>query len=118
GIVNAHPVIELPFEFNLPAALASSGVLLIGYQLYLNRREQREPGFATQGLNAYARTRWVESIMRDGGKDVLAVQALRNSVMAASIMASTAILLVIGTLNLGADGARLERMLRALPHVP
>jgi uncharacterized membrane protein len=56
--------------------------------------------------------------MREGNKDILAVQTLRNSVMAASIMASTAILLVIGTLSLGSDGARLERMLSTLASKP
>jgi uncharacterized membrane protein len=40
-------------------------------------------------------------IMNSGGKmDILAIQTLRNSVMAANFMASTAILLIIGTLNI------------------
>jgi uncharacterized membrane protein len=107
-------MIRVALELNLVAALIAGGLLIVAYHLYIDRRERRQPGYATQGLNALARTRWVEGVMRDGRKDVLAVQTLRNSVMAASIMASTAILLVIGTLNLGADGARLEQMLGAL----
>ncbi|MCC7080341.1 MAG: DUF599 domain-containing protein [Burkholderiales bacterium] len=107
-------MIQIAFKFNLLAALVAGACLILAYHFYIGRRERRQPGYATQGLNALARVRWVECIMGDGRKDVLAVQTLRNSVMAASIMASTAILLVIGTLNLGADGARLEQMLGAL----
>jgi uncharacterized membrane protein len=105
-------------HLHLAAALALGGGLLLAYQLYVHRREKRQPGFATQSLNALSRTRWVECVMHGEHKDVLAVQTLRNSVMAASIMASTAILLVIGTLNLGADDARLERMLTVFSRLP
>ena len=101
------------YQFDIVWALLLGGGLILAYQLYLSRRERRQPGRATHALNALARTRWVEAIMQDSRKDVLAVQTLRNSVMAASMMASTAILLVVGTLNLGADGARLEQLLRA-----
>jgi uncharacterized membrane protein len=107
-------MVHIVFEFDLLAALIAGGCLILAYHFYIDRRERRQPGYATQGLNALARMRWVEHIMRETGKDVLAVQTLRNSVMAASIMASTAILLVIGTLNMGADGARLEQMLGPL----
>ncbi|HEX5959147.1 MAG TPA: DUF599 domain-containing protein, partial [Hyphomicrobiaceae bacterium] len=103
----------LAYRPSLAAALILGGLVIVAYEIYINRRERHHPGSGTQALNALARTRWVESIMREGRRDVLAVQTLRNSVMAASIMASTAILLVIGTLNLGAEGARLEAMLGA-----
>ena len=39
-------------------------------------------------------------VMSKENKDILAIQTLRNSVMAASFMASTSILLIIGTLNI------------------
>jgi uncharacterized membrane protein len=39
-------------------------------------------------------------IISKGNKDILAIQTLRNSVMSASFMASTSILLMIGTLNI------------------
>jgi uncharacterized membrane protein len=103
----------LAYRPSLAVALIVGGLVIVAYEIYINRRERHRPGSGTQALNALARTRWVESIMREGRGDVLAVQTLRNSVMAASIMASTAILLVIGTLNLGAEGARLEAMLGA-----
>lgn len=101
-------------DFGIVLALLVGGGLILSYQLYLSYRERKQPGYATHGLNALARIRWVETVMQDGRKDVLAVQTLRNSMMAASIMASTAILLVIGALNLGVESDKLETLLRAL----
>ena len=51
------------------------------------------------GLARRTRTLWVETIM-SGGKDVLAVQTLRNWTMAATFLASTAILIGLGVFNL------------------
>jgi uncharacterized membrane protein len=109
-----RPVIAVSFHLTLVAALLLGGGVLLAYHFYLDRRERKQPGFATQGLNALARARWVDRVMREGSKDILAVQTLRNSVMAASMMASTAILLVIGTLNLGSNDARLEHVLNSV----
>jgi len=77
------------------------------YQLYLGRRIRRDPSFsALYGMNA-ARAAWVEGVMRDG-RDILAIQTLRNSTMASSFMASTAILLIIGVLTLSSQGDKLS----------
>jgi uncharacterized membrane protein len=43
------------------------------------------------------------------GTEITAVQTLRNSVMAASFMASTAILLIIGTLTVSSDLEKVSR---------
>jgi len=74
--------------------------LVIGYQLYLRYRLRRNPAYTIQAINAQAREVWVESVMTAPGKEILAVQTLRNSTMAATFLASTAILLIIGVLNL------------------
>jgi len=58
------------------------------------------PESSAHALNAKIRVRWVEKIMRSRNMEILAIQTLRNSVMAASFMASTAILLIIGALNI------------------
>ena len=50
------------------------------------------------GIGNHARERWVREIMRDQ-RDILAVQTLRNHVMAATFLASTAILISLGLLN-------------------
>lgn len=48
------------------------------------------------------------------GKDILAVQTLRNSTMAATFLASTAVLLIIGVLTLSGQGDKLENTWHAL----
>lgn len=84
----------------------SLGAVVI-YQLYLRWRDARNPtASALYGMNA-ARMAWVEGVMRDG-RDILAVQTLRNSTMASSFMASTAILLIIGVLTLSAQGDKMS----------
>jgi uncharacterized membrane protein len=45
------------------------------------------------------RTLWVKNMMEGGKKDVLPVQTLRNLTMAASFLASTAIIVGLGILN-------------------
>jgi len=46
--------------------------------------------------------------MRDEQKSVLAVQTLRNSTMAATFLASTSVLLIIGVLTLSEQGGKFE----------
>jgi len=81
-------------------AFSTSLGLILGYQLYLLYRLRNNPAYTIQAINAQAREIWVESIMTSRERDVLAVQTLRNSTMAATFLASTAILLIIGVLNL------------------
>ncbi|BAN36382.1 hypothetical protein SCD_n02580 [Sulfuricella denitrificans skB26] len=80
--------------------------LVIAYQLYLKYKEAKNPAYTVAAVNVMARSAWVETIMREG-KDILAVQTLRNSTMAATFLASTAILLIIGVLTLSGQEARL-----------
>ncbi len=90
-----------------------SAASLLGYQFYLNWRTRRHPESSAQDVMLVAREAWVESVMRDR-RDILAVQTLRNSTMAASFMASTAILLIIGVLTLSAQGDKLSGTWHAL----
>lgn len=90
------------------AALAASALLLVAYHLFLRRKERRNPAYTVQAVNAIARTAWVECIMSEPGKELLAVQTLRNSTMAATFLASTAVLLIIGVLSLTGQGDKLE----------
>lgn len=83
-----------------------SALLLLAYQLYMRYKASRNPAYTIQGVNTIARTAWVETIMREG-KDILAVQTLRNSTMAATFLASTAVLLIIGVLTLSGQGDKL-----------
>jgi uncharacterized membrane protein len=53
-------------------------------------------------------------IMRQEGREILAVQTLRNSTMAATFLASTAVLFIIGVLSLSGQGDKLEGTWHAL----
>ena len=84
-----------------------SVLLVVTYQLYLRNKEKKNPAYTVKAVNVLARTAWVETVMREG-KDILAVQTLRNSTMAATFLASTSVLLIIGVLTLSGQEARLE----------
>lgn len=104
----------------LPAAYAAdalsfllSAMLLILYHWLLRRKELRSPSFTVQAVNRIARTAWVENVMREG-KDILAVQTLRNSTMAATFLASTAVFMIIGVLTLSGQSDKLDATWHAL----
>ncbi len=95
------------------AGFTASLVLLISYQAYLRYRLSKDPGYTVQRVNNLVRGAWVREIMRrrDG---ILAVQTLRNSMMAAVFLASTAVLLIIGVLTLSEQGDKLRTTWQAL----
>lgn len=96
------------FSFDLAAFLFS--VTLIGaYYLFLNLRLRQDPTYTIQGVNELARALWVINVMNNPSRDVMAVQTLRNFVMGASLMASTAALLIIGTLTLSGQAENIAR---------
>jgi uncharacterized membrane protein len=85
--------------FNIISFIVSS-VLVLAYYFYLGRQSRRASGSKVHALNAKIRARWVHRVMSSGKMDILAIQTLRNSLMAANFMATTAVLLIIGILNL------------------
>lgn len=95
-------------------SLMASILLVIAYHLFLRRKIRKDPTYTVGAINRIARTAWVETIMYDGNKDVLAIQTLRNSTMAATFLASTSVLLIIGVLTLSEQGGKLEATWHAL----
>lgn len=91
------------------AAVAISLALIVSYYVFLFARVRRNPDYTVQAINNKARVLWVAAVMRDRSKDIMAVQALRNYVMAATFMASSAVLLIIGTLTLSGQAESLAR---------
>jgi len=88
--------------------------MIAAYHLYLRWHLTRhDPHYTIQAIQADARRHWVESVMRDK-RDILAVQTLRNSTMAATFLASTAVLLIMGTLSLSEHGNDVAHALHAL----
>lgn len=73
-------------------------VLLSGYHLYWAWQVRRAPLMTYLGVTRHLRYMWVESIMRER-RDILSVQTLRNWIMAASFLASTAMLIGLGLLS-------------------
>lgn len=69
--------------------------LLCGYHLRLYRQVRKEPMTTAIGLTNHARRVWVQSIIAEK-RDILAVQTLRNWLMAATFLASTSILISLG----------------------
>ncbi|KAF8097111.1 hypothetical protein N665_0294s0017 [Sinapis alba] len=68
--------------------------LMIFYHLWLLNRIIHRPSSTVIGLNAFNRRLWVQAMMEDVSKNgVLAVQTLRNNIMASTLLASTAIML-------------------------
>ena len=89
------------------AGAGASLALLVAYHVFLRVKLRADPLYTIQAVNALARAAWVESVMTAGTKDVLAVQTLRNSIMGATFLSSTAVLLIIGVLTLTGQGEHL-----------
>jgi uncharacterized membrane protein len=85
----------------------ASVLLLVAYHAFLRFKLQRDPLYTIQAVNAVARATWVETVMTAGNKDILAVQTLRNSIMGATFLSSTSVLLIIGVLTLSGQGENL-----------
>lgn len=81
--------------------------MLVAYHVSLRLRVRKDPTYTVQAVNRIARTAWVKSVMAEN-KAILAVQTLRNSTMAATFLASTSVLLIIGTLTLSGQGDQLS----------
>lgn len=95
-------------------SLGITAALLLLYHVYLYFKVQRNPAYTIQAVNHLVRIAWVESVMADDRKDILAIQTLRNSTMAATFLASTAVLLIIGTLTLSGQADKLDTTWHAL----
>jgi len=104
----------LSLFFNDIFSFTFSALLLIVYHVYLRRKVRRDPTYTVQAVNVIARTAWVETLMAPGKPDVIAIQTLRNSTMAATFLASTAVLLIIGVLTLSGQGDKLSSTWHAL----
>jgi uncharacterized membrane protein len=95
-------------------SFAISAALLLAYHVYLRYRVRHNPAYTVQAVNVLARTAWVEVMMGLGKPDVIPIQTLRNSTMAATFLASTAVLLIIGVLTLSGQGEKLSTTWHAL----
>ena len=86
-------------------ALATSVLLIGGYELRLWATERRNPQSTARAAHAALREEWVRALSGQSGSEIVAVQTLRNSLMSATISASTAALALVGTLSLTVSSA-------------
>ncbi|MFA9461358.1 DUF599 domain-containing protein [Thiohalorhabdus methylotrophus] len=88
-------------------------LLLAGYHLRLLHRMRAAPETTALGVARRVRDVWVELVMAER-RDILAVQTLRNWTMAATFLASTAMLIALGILSIAATSARALEVSRLL----
>jgi uncharacterized membrane protein len=88
------PIISLP-EILL---VASTAVVIIAYHLYLYIKVRQNPLTTAVGITNHARQMWVKEVIQDK-RDILAIQTLRNQTMAATFLASTSILISLGSFS-------------------
>jgi len=88
---------------------SASFLLLIIYHAHLIYRIKTKPLTTTIGVTNHLRGHWVESIM-EHNRDILAVQTLRNWVMASSFLASTAILISLGLVSIAASPEKMAEI--------
>ncbi|WOL05185.1 hypothetical protein Cni_G13911 [Canna indica] len=68
--------------------------ILSAYHLWLLHRIIKHPTKTVVGINSIHRRLWVQTMMKDPAKyGVLAVQTLRNNIMASTLLSTTAIML-------------------------
>lgn len=89
------------------ACVGASVLMIALYEAWFHRRARRHPLRVARAAHGRIRALWVRSLMREPGQELLAVQTIRNSVMSASVTASTAVLALMGALSL--MGGRLPR---------
>lgn len=97
------------------AAFATAAVL-VGYEVSLALAQRRRPDRMARTAHANLREDWFVAVSNQKGSEILAVQTLRNAVMSASIIASTAALGLMGTVTLAVPSLHAEISAAPLPH--
>lgn len=81
---------------------ATTVAVLVAYEVSLAVAQRRRPDEMARSAHATLREDWFAAISAHPGTEVLAVQTLRNSLMSATMTASTAVLALMGTVSLAA----------------
>jgi hypothetical protein len=83
-------------------ALLVTVAVLTGYEATLMVMQRRDPSRLARSAHANLRQEWFAAVSAQNGSEILAVQTLRNSLMSATMTASTAVLGLIGTVTMAA----------------
>jgi hypothetical protein len=81
------------------AVLATIAILFLNEAVLLFV-QRRNPGALARTAHAGLREEWFVAISKQPGSELLAVQTIRNSLMSATMTASTAVLGLVGTITL------------------
>lgn len=101
---------ELLAEFETDiVALVLSALSVVAYYLFLSMKVRENPTYTIHGVHELARRLWVANIMRNPAQGIMGVQTLRNWIMGSTLMASTAAILIIGTLTLSGQAENITR---------
>jgi uncharacterized membrane protein len=76
--------------------VAITAAVIVLYHAHLYFKVRQNPLSTAIGITNHARQMWVKEVLRDR-RDILAVQTLRNQVMSATFLASTSILISLGS---------------------
>lgn len=95
-------------------ALGATCAVIAGYHVWLRILARRDTDAVLWRVAADARALWVDTIMANPADGILAVQTLRNSATAATFLASTAVLLMVGVLTLSGQAPELKQVWHAL----
>ncbi|MFB1487246.1 MULTISPECIES: DUF599 domain-containing protein [unclassified Thiocapsa] len=98
----------MPLLWELVIASAALA-LLLGYHLWYALELKRRPLATSLGRNNRIRRLWLEQVIARGA-DILAVQTLRNWTMAATFLASTAIVLALGLMSVALTSDALTQL--------
>ncbi len=82
-------------------------LLMVGivglYELWFALVQRRRPPSLARTAHTALRADWFDAVSAQTGSEILAVQTLRNSMMSASMVASTTVLGLMGTVTLSAS---------------
>ncbi|HNT40474.1 MAG TPA: DUF599 family protein [Rubrivivax sp.] len=82
-------------------SLAASVAVVAAYEYYAHVAGRRQSLRQARFINARMREAWAQAVATQAGFEVVAVQALRNTLMAATVAASTAALALMAALTIG-----------------
>jgi hypothetical protein len=82
-------------------SLAFSLSMIVVYETHAHWVSKRDPAHQARFVNAHMRKAWVQAMSVQPGFEIVAVQALRNSLMSATVVATTAALALMASLTLG-----------------
>lgn len=77
----------------------SSLLLILVYEVHAHAVSRRDPTRQMRFINTYMRRIWVQAMSAQAGFEIVAVQALRNALMSATVVASTAALALMVALR-------------------